>query len=66
MLGSEAIEGLVGEQAASLAEALGMDANALDATQSLNQFTDILMWPSCIRFFFSRDGVWAVWMRGNS
>ena len=52
MLGSEAIEGLVGEQAASLAEALGMDANALDATQSLNQFTDILMWPSCIRFFF--------------
>ena len=28
------------------------DANALDATQSLNQFTDILMWPSCIRFFF--------------
>lgn len=33
----------VGEQAPSLAEALGMDPTALDPTQSLNQFTEVLM-----------------------
>ena len=37
--------GVVGEQAASLAETLGMDPVALDPMQSLNQFTDILMSP---------------------
>ena len=49
ILGQAAADGLVGEQAASLAEAVGMDSEALDATQALNQFTDILMWPSCIQ-----------------
>ena len=37
--------GIVGEQAASLADILGMDPVALDPMESLNQFTDILMLP---------------------
>ncbi|CAJ1433594.1 unnamed protein product, partial [Effrenium voratum] len=40
---SAAAEGLIAEQSASLAEALGVDPQALGATQALNQFTDVLM-----------------------
>ena len=42
-LGNESATGIVGEQAASLADILGMDPVALDPMESLNQFTDILM-----------------------
>ena len=36
---------LGGTQVASLAEALGIDPMTLDATESLSQFTDLLMSP---------------------
>ena len=46
---------LGGAQAASLAEALAIDAMTLDATESLSQFTDLLMSPGgpgfCLMFW---------------